>query len=423
MNVNTSRRPTTAGLRAPAVAKEQEVPKEQPPEEKPPKQSTDGLNLPPNARHFWDEDKAKWVRRLKNVAVPLMFRREYSGMENIPADDKSYIVGPTHQSMFDAVFAADIPGNRPFGSMAAIEEFGGPIGKMLRDYGTFPVDRYGEYEGDFPHPVEHSVEIINEGKPFVFYPEGRIYADKQVYPLKSGIGRIAMNSTADYTVPVAKHFAKDDKFRWGETIVGGLLTAAAGAGVYFGLAGNPGVMGAIGGVVAGAAIGGLGGYLTGPKDDNARLALGSVIGAVGGAIGGGTLGATLAPTYMPAHLIAPVAAGLTGVAGLGATYHWTHRPVAHMQVGKPIAVAPFRERAAASDDPNAVWKEGLKLTADHHTAMAEAKFNITGEEQRFKMDQDGNEWGLQPDGNWVRVERNDDKEWVPIGDSGEKPQA
>ena len=54
--------------------------------------------------------------------------------------------------------------------------------------------------------------------------------------------------------------------------------------------------------------------------------------------------------------------------------------------------------------------------------MAQAKFNITGEEQRFKMDQEGNEWGLQPDGKWVRVERNAEREWVPIQESGKKPE-
>ena len=394
---------------------------EQPPADKP-KKSTEGLNLPPNARHYWDEDKAKWVRRLKDVAIPLMFRREYTGLENIPDEDKSYIVGSTHQSMFDAVFVAEVPGKRPFGSMAAIEEFRGPIGKLLRDYGTFPVDRYGEYEGDFPDPVEHAAEICDQGKPFAFYPEGRIYADKQVYPLKSGIGRIAMNSKVDYTLPVAQHFGKDTKSRWGETFVGGLLSAAAGAGVYMGLAGMPGVMGGLGGVIAGAAVGGLAGYLTGPKDDNARTTIQTVLGAGLGAVGGAALGATVGASQIPTDILVPAAAGLTGAAGLGMTYHWTHRPVAFMEVGKPIEVAPYRERAAASDDPKAAWKEGAKLTADHHAAMAQAKFNITGEEQRFKMDQEGNEWGLQPDGKWVRVERNAEREWVPIQESGKKPE-
>ena len=192
------------------------------------KKSSDHLTLPPKNRHHWDDSKAAWVQRVRKTVFPLMFREKVTGMENVPKDG-AYIVGPTHQSMFDAVAAMKIPGKRAFGSMAAAEQFTGIVGKMMSVSSVFPVDRYKEFEGDFAHPVDHAVEILNEGKPFIFYPEGRIYEDEQVYPLKTGIGRIGMNSTAKYTLPVAKTFGKDDETHWGEWAVGLAVSAAAGS--------------------------------------------------------------------------------------------------------------------------------------------------------------------------------------------------
>ena len=319
------------------------------------KKPIDHLSLPPDNRHHWSEGQAKWVKRIRSVVLPLMLRRDYEGLENVPKDE-AYIIAPTHQSYLDAVLASEIPGDRAFGSMAAVEEFKGPIGKMMSAMGTFPVDRYKEHDGDFADPITHSAEILDQGNPLVMYPEGRIYADDQVYPLKSGLGRVAMKSEAKYALPVAKAFVKDTESRLGETLVGGLVSLAAAAGVYAALQGATGLAGKVAGI----------------------------------------------------------AAGLTGALGAGATYHMTNRPVAKMKVGKPIALEPFRQRAESSDDPNAKWIEANKITAEHHSALSTLKTDITGAEQKFKMDQSGNEWGLQEDGNWVRVERNDNKEWVPI---------
>ena len=322
------------------------------PQTQPAKKSIDHLSLPPNNRHDWNEGQAKWIKQLRNIALPLILRRDYEGLENVPTED-AYIIAPTHQSYLDAVLASELPGDRPFGSMAAVEEFKGPIGKMMSAMGTFPVDRYKEHDGDFADPVTHSAEILDNGNPLVMYPEGRIYADDQVYPLKSGLGRVAINSKAKYALPVAKAFVKDTESRLGETLIGGLLSISAAAGVYAALQGATG-------------------------------------------------------------LVAGIAAGITGALGAGATYHMTNRTVAKMKVGEPIALEPFRQRAEASDDPNAKWIEANKITSEHHSALSTLKKDITGTEQKFKMDQSGNEWGLQEDGAWVRVERNDNKEWVPI---------
>lgn len=383
-----------------------------------PKKDSSKLSVPPNNRHTWDPDKAKWVRRLRDVAIPLVFRLDDQGFEKIP-QDRNVIVGPTHQHFFDALLASRVP-PEPHGSMSDVNQFKGPLGKLLSNFGSFPVDRWKEYEGDFPDPVDHTVEILNDGKNFIFYPEGRIYKDPYVNPLKTGIGRMGLASNVKYAVPVAQHYSKDTEAQPLEAAVGiGLSAALAGAGIWAATQGGlaSGVAGALTGVIAGALAGGAAGYLTGPKDNQKKAINKALKWAGAGALGLGAAGgsmSTLAPNA--ATWLVGSTSAVTGAAALGATYGWTHRQIAHTRVGDPIDLEPYRERARNSDDPEAEWKEALRLTADFHEALKTEKTALTGIESPFKMDYEGNRWGLQPDGRWVKVERNEDKEWVPISD-------
>ncbi len=383
-----------------------------------PKKDSSKLTTPPNNRHHWDPDKAKWVRRFRDIAMPLVFRMQDEGFENIPKDG-NMIVGPTHQFIFDAPIASRVP-PEPHGSMSDVNQFHGPLGKMLSDYGSFPVDRWGEFEGDFPDPVEHAKEILNDGKNFIFYPEGRIYKDEVVYPLKTGIGRISVGSKVKYALPVAQHYKKDDQSHPVETAVGvGLSAAIAGAGIWAGTQGGApaAIAGALTGLVSGAVVGGGVGFLTGPGDNPGKAAMkglkvAAALGAAG-AVAGGVVSA-VAPGAAP--WVIGTTSAITGLVGLGLTYHWTHRTVAVTRVGEAIDVEPYRQAAAASNDPEAEWKQSMKLTADFYEALKEVKKEVTGVESPFKMDYDGNRWGKQPDGSWVLVERNEDKEWVPVKD-------
>ena len=386
---------------------------EQPPVEK---KDASTLTSPPNNRHHWDPDRAKWVRRLRDVAIPLIFRLDDQGFDKIPKGE-TVIVGPTHQSFFDALIASRVP-EEPHGSMSDVNQFKGTLGQLLADYGSFPVDRWGEYEGDFPHPVDHAVEILNDGSNFIFYPEGRIYDDETVYPLKTGIGRISMNSSVDYALPVAQHYSKDTEFHAGETAVGVVLSGVATAAGIWASSQGPvarAIAGTLTGAVGGMVLGGAAGFAAGPKDNAGKRALKA---AKWGAAFAGASAVTSAVVSAVAPGAAKYVIGagsvLTGLAGLGFTYHWTHRTIAHTHVGDPIAVEPYRQRAAASDDPNAVWNEGLQLTADFHEALATTKEKLTGVESPFRMTETGDWEGRQEDGTWKRVERNEDKEWVAV---------
>lgn len=388
------------------------APAPEPPKEK---KSTEGMNLPPDNRHHWDDQKAAKVRKFRDFMMPVLFRIKDKGFENIPKDG-NFIAGSTHQGYMDAPLASRVPDNgRPFGSMSDIKQFSGPLGKMLADFGSFPVDRYGDFQGNFPDPVQHAEEIINQGKNFVFYPEGRIWETGFVQPIKTGVGRISVGSNVKYALPMAQHYAKDKEKHPVEALVGGAISAAvAAAGIYAAGGGSvaAGVAGLITGAIGGGAVGAGLGFLKGPKGEIGIKAMNAVkygaAAAVLTGVGAAAVGA-LAPGLAPA-LIGTTSV-LTGLAGLGATYHWTHRTVAYTSVGKPIEVEPYRQRASVSKE--AAASEALRLTADFHAEMKTLKDELTGKESPYKMDAQGRSWGKQEDGRWALLELKNKREWVP----------
>lgn len=398
----------------PAEAPPQAPAPEPPPQQKKP---TTGLTLPPNNRYHWDENSAKWTRRIRDVVLPLAFRMKDEGFENVPKDG-NYIVGPTHQGMPDAILASRIPGDSRYGSMSDINQFKGLVGKALSNMGSFPVDRYKEYEGDFPKPAQHAAEILNTGESFIFYPEGRIFSDDHVHPIQPGVGRISMDSTVKYALPVAQDYRKDREFHPVETGVGVLLSAAVtGAGIWASTQGGlvGGIAGAITGLVSGAVVGGGLGALKARGGEAGDLITAGLKGAALGALAGG-VGAGIVGSSVPgaAGAVLGTTSAITGLTGLGATYGWTHRMIATTKVGKPIEVEPYRQRAAASSDPNAKEIEAKRLTADFHASMKELKDSITGKTSPYKMDYEGRSWGLQADGRWALLEQANKKDWTPV---------
>lgn len=392
------------------------LPQSQPPKEK---KSTEGMTLPPDNRHHWDPEKAKTVRRLRDVALPLIFRLKDQGFENIPKDG-NFIAGPSHQGYMDAPVASRVPDNgRPFGSMSDAGQFRGPLGKMLAAFGSFPVDRYGEYEGKFADPVSHAQEILNSDKNFIFYPEGRFGENGHVYPIKNGIGRISLGSNVKYALPMAQHYSKDTQSHPLETAVGiGSSLLAAAAGIYAASQGGmaAGLAGLVTGLVSGAVVGGGLGFLKGPKGEMGIKAANAAKFAAAGAV---VTGVTAAAVGALAPGLAPALVGstsvLTGLAGLGATYHWTHRTIAHTVVGKPIEVEPYRQRALAAADPEAGTKaEVMRLTSDFYGEMKSLKDGLTGSETPYKMDAQGRTWGKQPDGRFALLELKGKRDWVPV---------
>lgn len=132
----------------------------------------------------------------RRVLMPFYFRHlKVTGQENIPRTGP-VILAPTHRSRWDALlipYAAGKPiTGRDLRYMVTEDEMKGLQGWFIRRMGGFPVNTR--------HPgvssLRHSVELLRNGEALVMFPEGDIFRDGQVQPLKPGMARIALQVEA-----------------------------------------------------------------------------------------------------------------------------------------------------------------------------------------------------------------------------------
>ncbi|MGK7874257.1 MAG: lysophospholipid acyltransferase family protein [Xenococcaceae cyanobacterium] len=126
------------------------------------------------------------------IVMPLYFGRiEVTGQENIPRTDP-VIVAPTHRSRWDALIVPYATGRlvsgRDLRFMVSANEVKGLQGWFIERMGGFPVDTDRPGIGS----LRHSVELLCEGEMIVIFPEGGIFRDTRVHPLKRGVARIAL---------------------------------------------------------------------------------------------------------------------------------------------------------------------------------------------------------------------------------------
>jgi 1-acyl-sn-glycerol-3-phosphate acyltransferase len=143
-----------------------------------------------------------WLARLlyplsSYVLIPLFFGKiKVTGRENIPQGD-SVIVAPTHRSRWDALIVPYAVGRliskRDLRFMVSVNEVKGLQGWFIRRMGGFPVDTERPRIGS----VRHSIELLSEEEMLVIFPEGGIFRDNQVHPLKRGVARIALDVAAE----------------------------------------------------------------------------------------------------------------------------------------------------------------------------------------------------------------------------------
>lgn len=140
-----------------------------------------------------------WLARIvypvgKYVVLPLFFgKMVITGQENIPRTGP-LILAPTHRSRWDAIVVPHATGRlvsgRDMRYMVSANEIQGLQGWFIKRLGGFPVDTN--------HPgsssVRRSVEILGNEEMLVIFPEGGIFRNKTVQPLKEGIGRIALQA-------------------------------------------------------------------------------------------------------------------------------------------------------------------------------------------------------------------------------------
>lgn len=130
-----------------------------------------------------------------HLVLPLFFRQiKISGQENIPTIGP-VILAPTHRARWDSLVlpyatGRSSPTGRDLRFMVTITECQGLQGWFVRKMGGYPVDPR--------HPaiatLRHTVELMLQGEMLVIYPEGGIYRDREVHPLKPGVARLALSA-------------------------------------------------------------------------------------------------------------------------------------------------------------------------------------------------------------------------------------
>lgn len=134
----------------------------------------------------------RFIRGIVKVAVKLLFKVEYQGMDKLP-EDSGYILCSNHISWVDPVLLA-VGIKQQVHFMAKAELFNIPVfGPVLKKLGAFPVERG---KGD-TGAMDWAADIIKGGKTLAIFPEGTRSKDGKPLRPKSGAALIARVTGAD----------------------------------------------------------------------------------------------------------------------------------------------------------------------------------------------------------------------------------
>ncbi|GAA2398257.1 lysophospholipid acyltransferase family protein [Streptomyces glaucosporus] len=148
-----------------------------------------------------------WYRFAAFLVKPpllLLFKRDWRGMEHIPAEG-GFITVVNHNSYLDPLSYAHFQYNtgRVPRFLAKDSLFkGGFVGAVMRGTGQIPVYRESV---DAAHAFRAAVEAIDKGECVAFYPEGTLTRDPELWPMegKTGAARVALLTKAP-VIPVAQ---------------------------------------------------------------------------------------------------------------------------------------------------------------------------------------------------------------------------
>ncbi|MFJ6747516.1 MULTISPECIES: lysophospholipid acyltransferase family protein [unclassified Streptomyces] len=148
-----------------------------------------------------------WYRLAAVICKPpllVLFKRDWQGMENIPADG-GFITAVNHNSYLDPLSYAHYQYNTGrvprFLAKAGLFK-SGFVGVMMRGTGQIPVYRETT---DAATAFRAAVAAIDKGECVAFYPEGTLTRDPEMWPMqgKTGAARVALLTKAP-VIPVAQ---------------------------------------------------------------------------------------------------------------------------------------------------------------------------------------------------------------------------
>ena len=133
-----------------------------------------------------------------NILLPFYFSQiTITGQENLPKSGP-VILAPTHKARWDSLLLPYATGRcvtgRDLRFMVTSTECRGFQGWFVRRLGGFPVNS----QRPSITTLRHTVELLKRGEMLVIYPEGGIFRDRDVHPLKPGIGRLALSAQSSH---------------------------------------------------------------------------------------------------------------------------------------------------------------------------------------------------------------------------------
>lgn len=309
-------------------------------------------NAPPDGESHVSPLVAAVARPLNKLAMGLMLKQEIEGLDKLPAEGGSLLC-PNHQSFLDAPLVASLS-ERDTRFMAAKEQFHGAQGWVMGRVGAFPVDR----RRPGLKPIEHTRDLLDQGKAVVMFPEGGIFRDGTVYELKPGAARVATSSSCQSIVPITIHFQETPQPSVSRQAASLALAAGVTALAAAGACVSPTVR-ALTGALAGGFVGSRFGQ--GALKKALFTAAGVVAGGVGGAL-----------TPDPVGLVTGLG---TGVLTWKVADHLARRDTVKVVVGDPLSVPDYVRRFGEQAEE--------RLTEDLHAAMSGVKTRLEAESASF----------------------------------------
>lgn len=150
----------------------------------------------------WLTPLAYWLG--SRVVLPNYFQITVTGQEHLPRSGP-VILSPTHRSRWDALLVPYAAGRlvtgRDIRFMVTSDEVKGLQGWLIQRLGGFPVNPRQPAISS----LRYGLEILQNQEMLVIFPEGGIFRDKQLHPLKPGLARLALqaeNSRPDLKVQI-----------------------------------------------------------------------------------------------------------------------------------------------------------------------------------------------------------------------------
>ena len=128
------------------------------------------------------------------LVMPTYFGQiSVSGQENLPADGP-VILAPTHKARWDALLVPYATGRyvtgRDLRFMVTADEVTGIQGWFIRRLGGFPINTRQPGIAS----LRYGMDVLLNGEMMVIFPEGGIFRDRDLHPLKPGLARLAVQT-------------------------------------------------------------------------------------------------------------------------------------------------------------------------------------------------------------------------------------